>query len=108
MAVLYDRYGAPDVLRIEEVPTPTPGPGQILVKVAATSVNLSDWEGLQGSPFYARFGGLRTPWRRALGSDIAGRVEAVGPSSPGFRPGDEVYGDNLVLMGGFAEHALAP
>ncbi len=107
-AVVYDRYGAPDVLRIEEVPTPTPGPGQVLVEVVATSLNLSDWEGLRGTPFYARLGGLRTPRRRILGSDIAGRVEAVGPDVTRFRPGDEVYGDNLTLMGGFAEYSLAP
>ena len=107
-AVVYDRYGAPDVLRIEEVPMPTPGPGQVLVQVVATSVNLSDWEGLRGTPFYARLGGLRTPRRRTLGSDIAGRVEAVGPDVTRFHPGDEVYGDDLALLGGFAEYALAP
>ena len=87
---------------------PTPGPGQVLVEVVATSVNLSDWEGLTGSPAYARIGGLRKPGRRTLGSDIAGRVEAVGPDVTGFRRGDEVYGDDLALMGGFAEYALAP
>ena len=107
-AVVYDRYGSPDVLRIDEVPTPTPGPDQVLVEVVATSINLSDWEGLQGAPFYARFGGLRKPRRRTLGSDIAGRVEAVGPDVTRFRPGDEVYGDILALLGGFAEYALAP
>ena len=76
--------------------------------MVATSINLSDWECLRGTPFYARIGGLRTPARRILGSDIAGRVEAVGPDVTGVRPGDEVYGDNLALMGGFAEFALAP
>lgn len=107
-AVVYDRYGTPDVLRVEEVPVPTPGPRQVLVRVVATSVNLSDWEGLLGSPAYARIGGLRTPRRRVLGSDLAGHVEAVGPDVTRFRVGDEVYGDNLGLMGGFAEYALAP
>ena len=107
-AVVYDRYGPPDVLRVEEVPTPAPGPRQVLVEVVATSVNLSDWEGLTGSPAYARIGGLRSPRRRTLGSDIAGRVAGVGPDVTRFRPGDEVYGDNLALLGGFAEYALAP
>jgi NADPH:quinone reductase-like Zn-dependent oxidoreductase len=107
-AVVYDRYGPPDVLRIEDVPRPTPGPGQVLVRVAATSINLSDWECLTGSPMYARIGGLRRPARRILGSDIAGVVEAVGPGVAGFRPGDEVYGDNLNVKGGFAEYAIAP
>lgn len=107
-AVVYDRYGPPDVLRVEDVPVPRPGPKQVLIEVAAASVNLSDWEGLTGSPGYARLGGLRAPRRRVLGSDIAGRVAAVGPGATRFRAGDEVYGDNLALMGGFAEFAVAP
>ena len=106
-AAVYDRYGPPDVLRIDEVPVPTPAREQVLVEVAATSVNLSDWECLRGSPFYARMGGLRSPARRTLGSDIAGRVADVGDGVTRFRPGDEVYGDNLALMGGFAEYAVA-
>jgi NADPH:quinone reductase-like Zn-dependent oxidoreductase len=96
------------VLRIEDVPKPSPAARQVLVKVAATSVNLSDWETLRGSPLYSRIGGLRAPARRTLGSDIAGWVDAVGPAVTRFRPGDEVYGDNLMLMGGFAEYAIAP
>jgi NADPH:quinone reductase-like Zn-dependent oxidoreductase len=95
------------VLRVEDVPTPSPAAGQVLVRVAATSVNLSDWEGLRGSPLYARLGGLRSPTRRTLGSDVAGRVEAVGEGVTRFRPGDEVYGDNLALKGGFAEYTVA-
>jgi NADPH:quinone reductase-like Zn-dependent oxidoreductase len=107
-AVVYDRYGGPDVLRVEQIPTPAPGAGQVLVAVAATSLNLSDWEGLTGRPGYARLGGLRAPRRRVLGSDIAGRVAAVGSGVTRFRVGNEVYGDNLGLMGGFAEYAVAP
>ena len=107
-AVVHDRYGGPDVLRVEDVPIPSPAGAQVLLKVAATSINLSDWEGLRGSPFYARLGGLRSPRRPTLGSDIAGLVEAVGAGVTRFRPGDEVYGDNLQLMGGFAEYAVAP
>lgn len=107
-AVVYDRYGPPDELRVEDVPTPVPAAGQVRVKVVATSVNLSDWECLNGSPAYARLGGLRSPARRTLGSDIAGVVDEVGSGVAGFRPGDEVYGDNLALKGGFAEYAVAP
>ena len=107
-AVVYDRYGPPDVLRLDDIPVPTPGENQVLVKVAATSVNLSDWECLRGTPAYARIGGIRTPARRVLGSDLAGTVEAVGSGVARFQPGDEVYGDNLNLKGGFAEYALAP
>jgi NADPH:quinone reductase-like Zn-dependent oxidoreductase len=106
-AAVYDRYGSRDVLRIDDLPVPTPASGQVLVEVVATSVNLSDWECLRGSPLYARMGGLRSPARRTLGSDIAGRVRSVGDGVTRFRRGDEVYGDNLALMGGFAEYAVA-
>lgn len=107
-AVVYDRYGSTDVLRVADVPIPEPDAGYVRVAVAATSLNLSDWEGLRGTPLYARIGGFRTPRVRTLGSDIAGRVDAVGRGVTRFQPGDEVYGDNLRLMGGFAEYAIAP
>jgi NADPH:quinone reductase-like Zn-dependent oxidoreductase len=107
-AVVYDRYGPPEVLRIDDVPTPSPEPDQVLVEVVATSVNLTDWEGLVGRPLYARIGGLRSPARPILGSDIAGRVAGVGADVTGFAVGDEVYGDNLWRKGGFAEYAVAP
>src|SRR5829696_7550070 len=107
-AVVYDRYGPPELLRVEDLPVPSPNMDQVLLRVFATSVNLSDWECLRGSPLYARLGGLRAPARRTLGSDVAGRVEAVGSGVTRFRAGDEVYGDNLQLKGGFAEYAVAP
>ena len=107
-AVVRDRYGPPEVMRLEEVAVPTPRAGQVLVRIVATSVNLSDWEGLHGWPAYARFGGLFRPSRRILGSDIAGVVEAVGTGVTNFIPGDEVYGDILMIPGGFAEFAVAP
>ena len=107
-AVVQDRYGGPEVLRVEDVPVPFPAPGQVLVRMRATSVNLSDWECLRGSPAYARIGGLRSPARRTLGSDVAGTVEAVGSRVTRFAVGDEVYGDNLALKGGFAEYVALP
>lgn len=103
-AVVYDRYGPPDVLRVEEVATPSPGPNQVLVRVCAASVNLSDWECLRGTPLYARIGGLRAPARPTLGSDVAGTVESVGSEVTRFQPGDDVYG--RTPMGGFAEFAV--
>lgn len=107
-AVVVDEYGSPEVLRLDDVPTPTPTADQVLVDVAATSVNLTDWEGLVGRPAYARIGGLRRPARPILGSDIAGVVVAVGSDVTRFRPGDEVYGDSLRLKGGFAELVAMP
>src|SRR3954454_4573602 len=107
-AVLQDRYGPPESLRVDDLPTPSPSTNQVLLRVFATSINLSDWECLRGAPLYARLGGLRAPARRTLGSDVAGRVEAAGSGVTRFRVGDEVYGDNLQLKGGFAEYAVAP
>jgi NADPH:quinone reductase-like Zn-dependent oxidoreductase len=107
-AVVYTRYGSPDLLRYADVDTPVPGDGEVLVKVHAVSVNASDWEMLRGKPLYARVGGLRRPRRHVLGSDIAGRVEAVGPRATRFSPGDDVYADILDHMGGFAEYVCVP
>lgn len=107
-AVVYTRYGPPEVLSLAEVPTPVPRPGEVLVRVLATSVNRSDWETLRGTPFYARVGGPLRPSRRILGSDIAGRVEAVGGGVTRFRPGDNVFADILDRLGGFAEFVRVP
>ena len=77
-AMVYTQYGPPDVLQLKDIEKPTPKDDQVLIKVQAASVNRSDWEGLIGKPLYARIGGLRRPRGQILGSDIAGRVEAVG------------------------------
>lgn len=105
---MYERYGGPEVLRLRDVPTPSPRAGEVLVEVVAVSINLSDWEGLHGSPAYARIGGLRRPAHPILGSDVAGRIVAVGDGVTGFAVGDEVYGDNLPSSGGFAEFVAMP
>jgi len=107
-AVVYERYGSPERLELREVPRPVPAAGEVLVEIVATSVNLSDWEGLHGSPAYARLGGLLRPRRRILGSDIAGRVAAVGERSTRFAVGDEVFGDTMPRYGGFAEFVAVP
>jgi NADPH:quinone reductase-like Zn-dependent oxidoreductase len=106
-AVVYTRYGPPETLRLEDVDRPRPRDDEVLVKVRAVSVNASDWETLRGKPLYARIGGPARPRFRTLGSDIAGRVEQTGPAVTRFRPGDEVFGDNLAQMGGFAEYVCA-
>lgn len=106
-AVVYDEYGSPDILRLEEVDTPTPADDEILIKVHAVSVNRSDWEGLIGKPLYARLGGLRKPGNPILGSDIAGRVERAGKNNSQFKPDDEVFGEMADYHGGFAEYVRA-
>lgn len=106
-AITYTEYGSPDVLQIKEVAKPTPTDDEVLIKVQAVSVNRSDWEGLRGKPLYARIGGLLKPRHQILGSDIAGRVEMAGRNIRRFQPGDEVFGDILGRMGGFAEYVCA-
>jgi NADPH:quinone reductase-like Zn-dependent oxidoreductase len=103
-AVVYTRYGPPEVLQVKDVPKPEPKENEVLVKIHATSVNRSDWESLIGDPLYTRIGGLRRPRRHVLGSDIAGIVEAVGANVTRFKPGDAVFGDIMSSMGGFAEY----
>ena len=107
-AVVFTRYGSPDVLELREVEKPTPGDDQVLVRVHAASLNDWDWGALQGADFVNRliFGLLR-PKKQILGSDIAGRVEAVGKNVLRFRPGDEVFGDLSGDWGGFAEYVCA-
>ena len=78
-AVVYARYGPPEVLRLTDVDTPVPGDDQVLVKVHAVSLNASDWEVLRGKPVYSRIGGPFRPRHHILGSDIAGRVASNGP-----------------------------
>jgi NADPH:quinone reductase-like Zn-dependent oxidoreductase len=106
-AIVYTEYGSPDVLQLRDVPRPVPKDDEVLIKIHAVSLNRSDWEGLTGEPLYARIGGLRTPRRQILGSDIAGRVEVVGKNNTQFRPGDEVFGEMAAYRGGFAEYVCA-
>ncbi len=106
-AVIYTRYGSADELRLEEVDRPQPADDEVLVKLRAVSVNLSDWEYLTGSPAYARLNGLFRPKKRILGSDIAGVVEATGSRVKKLQPGDAVFGDILARLGGFAEYTCA-
>ena len=107
-AIVYERYGPPDVLRLEEVEKPIPKDDEVLVEVHAVSVNDWDWGLLQGIPFANRMtNGLLKPKRAILGSDIAGRIEAVGKNVKQFQPGDQVYGDLSGTWGGFAEYVCA-
>jgi NADPH:quinone reductase-like Zn-dependent oxidoreductase len=106
-AIVYTKYGSPDVLELKEVERPTPKDDELLIKVHAVSVNRSDWEALIGKPLYARIGGLLRPRRHILGSDIAGRVEMAGKNTRQFKQGDEVFGDIAEHMGGFAEYVCA-
>ena len=105
-AIVQDTYGEADVLRLEEIERPEPGPGEVLVRVRAAGVDPGVWHLMAGMPYMVRLAfGIRTPKHRTRGADVAGIVEAVGPDVAGFTPGDEVFGEG---SGTFAEFALVP
>jgi NADPH:quinone reductase-like Zn-dependent oxidoreductase len=106
IAIVYQKYGSPDVLKLEEVEKPTPKDDEVLIKVYAAAVNAADWHLLRGKPFLVRLMGfgLLKPKNKILGADVAGRVEAVGRNVKQFQPGDEVFG---TIRGGFAEYVCA-
>ncbi len=110
-AILYERYGSPDVLGLRDVEKPVVKADGVLIRVRAASVNRSDWEALTARPAYVRFSGsgFLKPKRTCLGSDVAGRVEAIGSNVTQFQPGDEVLGDILWHgLGAFAEYVCVP
>ena len=106
-AIVYYKYGTPNDLELKEVDKPVPADDEVLVKIYAASIN--DWDmGLLHGDFINRMlNGIRKPKRKILGSDIAGRIEAVGKNVKQFKPGDEVYGDLSGQWGGFAEYVCA-
>ncbi len=103
-AIVYEKYGLPEVMQLKEVEQPMPKAQEVLIKVKAVSLNASDIEFLKGEPFYTRFWGLTKPKYPILGSDIAGEVIAVGTKVKAFKIGDEVFGDIMYKWGGFAEY----
>jgi NADPH:quinone reductase-like Zn-dependent oxidoreductase len=110
-AIVYTKYGPPEVLELKEVEKPAPTEAEVLVKVHAASVNAYDWHLLSADIFLVRLmgGGLLKPKNTILGADIAGRVEAVGRNVKQFQPGDEVFGDIAGCgNGGFAEYVSSP
>jgi NADPH:quinone reductase-like Zn-dependent oxidoreductase len=107
-AIVYTKYGGIEVLQLNEVEKPSPGNDEVLVKVHAVSINDWDFGLLQGDFINRMLNGFRKPKRKILGSDIAGRIEAVGKNISKFKTGNEVYGDLSGQWGGFAEYVCAP
>ncbi len=104
-AIVYTKYGSSDVLQLKEIEKPIPKDNEVLVKVHAVSVNPLDWHFMRGKPYIMRMQtGLRRPKNNAIGTDVAGRIEAVGKNVKEFRPGDDVFG---VCNGAFAEYSCA-
>jgi NADPH:quinone reductase-like Zn-dependent oxidoreductase len=106
-AIVYTKYGGPEVLQIEEIEKPYPKDDEVLIKVYAVSINDWDFGLLQGDFINRLLNGLLKPRRKILGSDIAGRIEAVGKNVTKFKTADDVYGDLSGQWGGFAEYVCA-
>jgi len=105
-AIVYTKYGAPDVLELQEVEKPAPKDKEVLVKVHAASVNALDWRPFTMPLIFVRMmrGGVHEPQDRSIGADLAGRGEAAGTAVKQFQPGDEVFG---LCRGAFAEYVCA-
>ena len=109
-AIIYTKYGSPDVLQLKEIEKPVPKDNEILIKVHAASLNAADWHLLRAKPFLVRLMGMGflKPKNKILGADIAGKVEKVGRDIKQFQPGDDVFGDIFNCgLGGFAEYVCA-
>lgn len=92
-AIAVTTYGGPEVLRLIDTADPVPGPGELVVRQQASSVNPLDWHQLRGTPYLVRLGrGLRRPTTPGLGADISGVIEAIGEGVEGWAVGDEVFG----------------
>jgi NADPH:quinone reductase-like Zn-dependent oxidoreductase len=106
-AIVQDRYGSADVLRLDEIPRPEVGPDDVLIEVRAAGVDRGVWHLVAGQPYVLRLAGfgVRAPKMRVPGRDVAGVVAGVGGAVTRFRPGDHVFG---IGRGTFAEYALAP
>ncbi len=104
-AIVHDRYGPPEVLRLDDVERPVPADDEILVKVHATTVNRTDCHRRAADPFLWRFmAGLRRPKHRILGNELSGEVEAVGAGVSEFAVGDHVFGTSGPTLGAHAEY----
>ena len=105
-SILQTSYGSSDVLRLMDIEKPTPKENQVLVKVHAASINAKDYRMMQADPFFIRLmgNGFLKPKDQRIGTDVAGRVEAIGENVTQFKTGDEVFG---CATGSFAEYVLA-
>ena len=108
-AVVFERYGSPDVLSLQTVPRPLPSNGEVRVKVHASTVNRTDTATLRAHPFFARaMTGLIRPKMSVLGMDFAGKIDLLGDGVTGFDVGDRVFGISPDVFGAHAEYLCVP